>query len=133
MKNHTETTVKIIRKNGSINVTWHFSILQMKETNVCYIPGFDFYYNASTKEMAQAKANAAIEVYLDHFFIHDKKNAVKHFALDMYKRGFRVNVMDMKNLVRNNLVTSDFSNSSYEPGNFNHAITTQHSSQRAFA
>ncbi len=100
-------------KDGTIDVSWAFNVFKKVENDnkiSCYIPGFDMYFSASDDEMVEKKSYAITKLFLDHFFIHNKKHSLQKLALELRKLGFKddKDATVMSSYVKNKLIPAKF-------------------------
>lgn len=123
-KNNSFVAIQV--KPKEYQVTWGYLILTKIETDgklSCYVPGYDIYYSAADISMAEKKGNSMTKLFLDHFFIHNRKNALKLLALELHKRGFKAekDALTMKSLVRNIATNAKFKSNATKPFEFENA------------
>lgn len=118
--------VSINTDGGNVDITWGMTTLRKKEKDgklSCYIPAFDFYFSASDNEMVEKKGRIMGHLFFDHFFIHNKRNALKLLALELHKRGFKAEKDNytMSQLVKNIPINTKFKLVGIKPAGFENA------------
>lgn len=75
----------------------------------CFIPGFDIYFTAPSREAIDMKAKAIMDMFLSHF-ITGNKRGVRHLLIHLHKLGFKskAHQIDMKDFMHNRVKAANF-------------------------
>jgi len=86
----------------------------------CFVEGWNFYYYAPDEETAFKKGVAFVKSYCNHFLVHNKKNGLKKFVLELHRLGFRPkgNPQAMPTLIRNKSIKARFNSTREIPNVF---------------
>lgn len=134
-KNHT-TWVSIKAEKNIYEVKWEYDVLQKKTEDgkiLCYVQGFDLYFGAANAEIAEKKSLAVTHLFFDHFFIHNKKHALKYLAKDLKKKGFHIDAYRMGQYMKDKATSGKFESNSVPPMEFIDAEKVNQRSEMSIA
>lgn len=114
-----QPTYVMIEPTGArvkVHYAWTTFFTDEKELGMtnCWIPAFDLYFCAKSKDAGNEKSKAMMKVFMSHYL--DRRNGLKSLALELHKLGFRAKHDNqiMTDLVRNKAVKAKFCSAIHE-------------------
>ena len=132
--------VNLVPEDDALRVTCQYKILYNEKPNgnSCFLPGLNIYFFAIDNDTMIKKGRVLTKYYFDYFLKHTAKNGLKKLALDLNKKGFKLQSdhnSTMHKLVNKKPVKANFLRSLNDevPENFSTASSVNQREEFALA